>query len=115
MSDLINAIWGTAVRKTITLITGVTGAIIGVSTAWTTLGLPEIATKLYVLTVVAPIKTAQSATTQAVNQLLLAQLEAQLYAAQQDELKSPSPTVEQRITELQDQITALKAKIAATQ
>ena len=111
MNPFLKTIWGTGFRKMITTCTAVCALIVALPSAYVTLGLPEIATKPYVLQVVEPIKSAQSATTQAVNQLLLTQLESALYSAQQDQLKAPSQTVEQRIRELQEQIQQLKLSL----
>lgn len=109
-------LFGTATRRITTLcamVAAVCGAIVGVPPAWSALGLPEVASKVFVHAQVDPIKSAQADTSKAVNQLILTQLQSSLYAAQQDQIKAPSQTVNQRIQELQLQIQAVQSKITA--
>lgn len=117
MNPLLMSLWGTALRKAITSICGmiaaVGGAVIAVPPAWSSLGLPEVASKVFVHAQVDPIKSAQADTSKAVNQLILTQLESSLYAAQQDAIKAPSQTVDQRIQDLQSQIQSIQSKISA--
>ena len=94
-------------------IAGTAAGIVAINQAWSTLGLPEVATKPYVHEQVDPLKLAQADTTRAVYQLSLAQLQSSLYAAQQDQLKAPSETVTQRIGELQQQINQVQSKLNA--
>ena len=79
MEPLLNAIWGTGLRKTVTSI--------------------------------CTIHLAQAATTKAVYQLTMIQLQNQLYQAMKDKVSAPSPTVDQQIEVLQDQIRDLQTKI----
>lgn len=95
------------------MIAALSGAIVAVPPAWSALGLPEFASKMFVHLQVDPIKVAQAQTTQAINQLNLTQLQSSLYAAQQDMTKAPSATVQQRIEDLQQQIAQTQAKITS--
>lgn len=117
MSPLLESLWGDGYRKTFTTICAtiatVAGAVVAVPPAWSALGLPEVASKMFVHTQVDPLKVAQNQTGQAVNQLIMTQLQSSLYAAQQDQIRAPSQTVEQRIQELQQQIQTTQAKINA--
>jgi len=115
METLVTQIWGTLLRKTLTsiaaTIAAVAGAIVAVPPAWSALGLPEFASKVFVHEQVDPVKVAQAETTRAVNHLLLEQLRSSLYAAQQDQQKAPSATVDQRIQELQQEIQQTQTKL----
>jgi hypothetical protein len=122
MNPVADFFWGTWLRKAIVSVCGViaaiSGAVVAIPPAWSTLGLPEVASKTFVNQTLKPIMDdnakihlAQATTAQAVNQLLLAQYQAQLYQAQKDKVAAPSPTVDQRIEELQQQIAAIQAKI----
>ena len=118
-----NVFWSTNLRRTVTsvfsLIAAIAGSVVSVPPAWTAMGLPEVASKVFVLVKIQEnidpmLKTesklliAQAQTTQTLNQIYLSQLQSSLYAAQQDEQKAPSHTVEQRIEELQQQIKDLQ-------
>lgn len=111
-----NVFWSTSLRRTVTsiaaLITAIASSIVAVPPAWTALGLPEVASKTYVHSEVEPVRLAQSDTTRAVYLLTLNQLQSSLYAAQQDQIKNPSATVDQRVQDLKSQIDAIQAKIA---
>lgn len=115
MDPLTTFLWGSGLRKTITSICGmiaaIAGAVVAVPPAWSALGLPALASQTFVHSLVDPMQTAQNQTTQAINQLLLNQLQQQLYQAQQDQAKTPSATVDQRIQQLQQQIQQTQAKI----
>jgi len=117
MNDLIAALWGTSLRKSITsilaLITATATAIVAVPPAWEAMGLPEAASKTFVHEQVDPVKLIQVDTARAINTLALNQLQSSLYAAQQDMAKAPSATVQQRINDLQRQISDIQAKINA--
>ncbi len=110
-------IWGTRLRRTLTsifsLIAASCGAIVAVPPAWSGLGLPEVASKVFVHQVVDPVRLAQADTTKAVYLLTLQQLQSSLYAAEQDKAKSPSHTVDERIDELTQQIQQTQAKLNA--
>ncbi|HMG78731.1 MAG TPA: hypothetical protein VK591_08615 [Xanthobacteraceae bacterium] len=122
MNPIVAFFWGSGLRKAIVSICGVVaaiaGAVVAIPPAWSTLGLPEVASKTFVNATLQPIlddnakiHVTQATTAQAVNQLLLAQYQAQLYQAQKDKIAAPSPTVDQRIEELQQQIATIQAKI----
>jgi hypothetical protein len=117
MEAVKDAVWGTLLRKSLTAffstIAAIAAAVVAVPPAWTAIGLPEVASKMFVHEQVDPIKTAQTDTTRAVWSLSLAQLQSSLYAAQQDKIKAPSATVDQRIQDLQQQIQQVQAKISA--
>jgi len=117
MNDLLAAIWGTNLRRTATsilaLITATATAVVAVPPAWQAMGLPEVASKVFVHEQVDPVKLIQMDTAKAVDLLSLNQLKSSLYSAQQDMAKAPSPTVQQRIDDLKQQITDLQAKINA--
>lgn len=61
--DIASTVWGTSVRKRITVtfgsITAVAGAIVAVPPAWSQLGLPEMASKMYVERTLQPLRLAQ--------------------------------------------------------
>src|ERR1700719_972043 len=114
MNVMWNVFWSTNLRRTVTsvfsLIAAIAGSVVSVPPAWTAMGLPEVASKVFVLVKIQEnidpmLKTesklliAQAQTTQTLNQIYLSQLQSSLYAAQQDEQKAPSHTVEQRIEE----------------
>lgn len=113
---MFNFFWSTNLRRTATsifaLITAAATSIVAVPPAWTAMGLPEVASKAFVHSEVDPVKVAQSDTTRAVYLLTLNQLQSSLYAAQQDQIKSPSATVDQRVQDLKGQIDAIQAKLA---
>ena len=76
MGALIEALWGTSLRKTITsiaaTIAAISGAVVAVPPAWTAIGLPEVATRQWAKNeIYAPIKSAQSMTTRQVIDLQL--------------------------------------------
>jgi hypothetical protein len=112
---LVTFLWGSGLRKTITSISGmiaaIAGAVVAVPPAWSALGLPAVASQVFVHSLVDPLQIAQNQTTDAINQLLLSQLQGQLYQAQQDRAKAPSATVDQRIQQLEQQIQQTQAKI----
>jgi hypothetical protein len=122
MNSILDFAWGSGLRKAITsicaLIASVSGAVVAIPPAWSALGLPVLASQTFVNETLRPIQDdsakmhlAQATTAQAVNQLLLAQYQAQLYQAQKDKVAAPSSTVDQRIEELQQQIAAIQVKI----
>jgi hypothetical protein len=122
MNPILDFAWGSGLRKALTsicaMIAAIGGAVVAIPPAWSALGLPVLASQTFVNETLKPIQDdsakmhlAQASTAQAVNQLLLAQYEAQLYQAQKDKVAAPSPTVDQRIDELQQQIAAIQAKI----
>ena len=117
MLDIVATAWGTGLRKGITLTAGtlsaVGAAVTTVPPAWSALGLPEAASKAYVHERVEPLRMAQTATATAVDRLLKSQLETQLYAAQQDPAAKTSPTVQQRVQELQQQIDDVARRLNA--
>ena len=100
------------------MIAAVAGAVVAVPPAWEAMGLPEVASKVFVSEKIKPIEEdskqihlAQAATTKAVYQLTMIQLQNQLYQAMKDKVSAPSPTVDQQIEVLQDQIRDLQTKI----
>ncbi len=115
--DLKTIFWSSGFRKTLTsifsLIAAGAGAIVAVPPAWSALGLPEAASKMFVRGQVDPIKLAQADTTKAVYLLTLQQLQSSLYAAELDKAKAPSGTVDARINDLQQQIQQTQAKLNA--
>src|SRR5579872_2303422 len=124
MPTLHGLVWSTALRKTVTasaaMVAAVAGAIVAVPPAWSAMGLPELASKFYVMETVKPIRKetkevqlAQAETTRALYQLQLQSLQGSLYAAQQDHDKAPSQTVDQRIQELQQEIQQVQTKLNA--
>ncbi len=112
---LMDTLWGTWLRRTITSIAGtvaaVAGAIVAVPPAWTAMDLPEVATKHFVHGEVSPLKLSQADTTKAVLQLQLQNLRSSLYAAKLDQQKAPSVTVDQRVQDLEQEIQAVQSKI----
>jgi hypothetical protein len=115
---MLNLLWGTGFRRTLTsffsLIAASAGAVVAVPPAWEAMGLPEVASRAYVHKRVHPIEVAQAQTTQAVNQLLLSNLQSSLYAAQRDMQTSPSQTVQERIDGLARQIKETEDKLKET-
>jgi hypothetical protein len=119
-----NVFWSTNLRRTatsiFTLIAALCGAVVGVGPAMSKLAdWQPLALKTYVLESIqsktdpmlqteSKLLIAQAQTTATLNQIYLSQLQASLYAAQQDEQKAPSHTVEQRVDELQQQIKDLQ-------
>lgn len=111
---ILTALWGTPSRRittACTMVAAVCGAIVGIPPAWTAVGLPEVATRVFVHEQVDPVRLAQADTTRAVYQLTLSNLESSLYAAQQDQQKAPSQTVDQRVQELKSEIDRVQSKI----
>jgi hypothetical protein len=123
METLLSTFWGNGWRKTITsflaLITATATAIVAVPPAWSALGLPEVASKLFVLDRIqekidpmlqteSKLLVAQAQQSSTLNQILLSQLQSSLYSAQQDMKVAPSQTVQQRIDDLQRQIQNLQ-------
>ncbi len=121
--NLTTILWGSGLRKTATsicsLIAAAAGAVVAVPPAWSALGLPEIASRVFVLDHVqktinpilqteAKLLVAQAQTTTALNQILLTQLQSSLYAAQRDMAAAPSQTVQERIDSLNRQIHDLQ-------
>ncbi len=121
--NLTTILWGSGLRKTATsicsLIAAAAGAVVAVPPAWSALGLPEIASRVFVLDHVqktinpmlqteAKLLIAQAQTTTALNQILLTQLQSSLYAAQRDMAAAPSQTVQERIDSLNRQIHDLQ-------
>jgi hypothetical protein len=116
MGTIGNFIWGSPVKRLTTICTAiaaVAGVVVAVPPAWSALGLPEIASKVFVHTQVDPLKTAQADTTKAVYQLQLSNLQSSLYAAKLDQQKAPSQTVDERIQDLTQQIQDTQAKLNA--
>lgn len=71
MQAIITALWGTSLRKAITAlaatISAICGAIVALPPAWSSMGLPELATRQWTRAeIYQPIKTAQSSTTRQV-------------------------------------------------
>ena len=118
-------LWGSTARQITTvcaMIAAIGGAIVAVPPAWDAMALPEIASRMFVLQTVKPIKDdaaaihlAQIATTKAIQELTVIQLQSQLYQAEKDRSAAPSPTVDQQITTLTGQIQSLQSKINAPQ
>jgi hypothetical protein len=115
--------WSTNLRRTATsffaLIAAIAGSIVSVPPAWTAMGLPEVASKIYVhdriqdktdpmLQTESKLLVAQAQQQQTLNQILLSQLQSSLYAAQRDMTTSPSQTVQARIDDLNRQIHDLQ-------
>lgn len=133
MMELLNLLWGTGIRRTITAVCGTAAAMAGAVTtvppAWHQMGLPEVATKAHVAQAIddklkpfvddnKAIHTSQAETTQSVERLLRfqqrsykSQLEDRLYQAEQDPAAAASPTVQQRIRDLKAQIEDVTKKI----
>jgi hypothetical protein len=120
---MLDALWNTRGRKltsAATVIAAVCGAIVGVGPAFSKLlDWQPVALKTFVLETIqartdpmlqteSKLLIAQAQTTATLNQIYLSQLQASLYAAQQDQQKAPSHTVDQRIEELQQQIKDLQ-------
>ena len=115
---LLTTVWGSTPRKITTVLSviGVAcGTVAAIPPAWSALELPVIATHLFVNHQIEPIRLAQADTTRAVWQLQLQNLQSSLYAAKIDQQKAPSPTVDQRIDALQQEIQRTQAKINAGQ
>ena len=123
MNILLNALWGTSVRK---WITSTCGAILGLAAvasqvivpAYTYYELPVAASQRYVEKRIAPVEVAQanigaaqSHQNVAIDQLLLFQLNQQLRDAQKDPAAESSPIVQQSIRAIQEQIAATQARI----
>jgi len=120
---MLNFLWNTRARRLSTaagLLAALCGLIVGIGPATSKLlDLQPIALKTYVLDSIqskidpmlqteSKLLIAQAQTTSTLNQIYLSQLQASLYAAQQDEQKAPSHTVQQRIDDLQQQIKDLQ-------
>ncbi len=118
MATIGSIVWGTGLRKSVTatagMISAVAVAVVAVPPAWSALGLPEVASKVFVHQQVDPVKLAQADTTRAVYQLQLQNLESSLYAAQKDQVTAPSQTVADRIQDLQQQIQQVQSKLNGT-
>ncbi len=111
MMNIGELLWSTGLRKALTLLTALCGAVVAMPPAWTMIGLPEPASKVFVHEQVNPLKTAQADTTKAVWQLQLQNLRSSLYAAKLDQQKAPSPTVDQRVQDLEQEIQQTQTKI----
>jgi aminopeptidase N len=96
----------------------IAGLIVSVPPAWSSLGLPEAASRAYVLdkldTRVKPLEVAQNTTTAAVDRLVLIQLKQSLYDAQKDPAASTSPIVQERIAEITAEINRTEARVNAS-
>jgi cell division protein FtsL len=119
-----NVFWSTNLRRTATsifaLITALASSIVAVPPAVAIVSdWQPVAFKTFVLETIqsktdpmlqteSKLLIAQAQTTATLNQIYLSQLQASLYAAQQDQQKAPSHTVDQRIEELQQQIKDLQ-------
>lgn len=114
---LLTLLWGSQAKKITTVCTAlaaVFGVIVGIGPALSALdGWNPLASKWYVDTKVHPVELAQADTTRAVDRLLLQQLQSSLYAAKLDQQKAPSQTVDERVDQLQREITQTQAKINA--
>ncbi len=107
------------------MVAAIAGAVTAVPPAWSAPGLPEAATRWYVLdriknTVDPMLQTeskllvAQAQQQQTLNLILLSQLQSSLYAAKKDMAASPSDTVQARIEDLQRQIQALQMQAGSS-
>ena len=91
-----NTFWSTNLRRTATsifaLIAAMAGSVASVPPAWTAMGLPEVASKIYVhdriqdktdpmLQTESKLLIAQAQQQQTLNQILLSQLQSSLYSA----------------------------------
>ena len=118
-----NVFWSTNLRRTATsffaLIAAMAGSIVSVPPAWTAMGLPEVASKVFVhdqiqtktdpmLQTESKLLIAQAQTASTLNQILLQQLQSSLYAAEKDMAAAPSQTVQERIDALKKQIADLQ-------
>ncbi len=111
MNLVLNLVWGSTIRKAASIVAAVFGAMVAVTTAWSSWDLPVPAMRAWVAEKIRPVQMAQADTTKAVWQLQLQSLQSSLYAAKTDQQKAPSPTVDQRIQDLEQQIEQTKAKI----
>lgn len=115
MEQFWATIWGTRLRKILTSVSLIAGAVAAVPpAAAVVLEWQPLAFKSYVNGKVDPIRLAQADTTKAVYLLTLQQLQSSLYAAEQDKAKAPSQTVDERINDLQQQIQQTQTKLNAT-
>jgi hypothetical protein len=118
-----NVFWSTNLRRTATsffaLIAAMAGSVVSVPPAWTAMGLPEVASKVFVhdqiqtktdpmLQTESKLLVAQAQQQQTLNQILLSQLQSSLYSAQRDMASAPSDTVRARIDDLNRQIRDLQ-------
>ena len=123
MNELLATIWGNGWRKALTsflaTVTAAATAVVAVPPAWEAMGLPEVASKVFVqasvqekinpmLQTESKLLVAQAQTTSTLNQILLQQLQSSLYSAQKDMASAPSQTVQERIDELNKQIHDLQ-------
>jgi hypothetical protein len=122
-NDLLMTFWGSACRKTLTsffaTVTAIATAVVAVPPAWSALGLPEVASRVFVLEKIqakidpmlkteSQLLVAQAQQQQTLNQILISQLQSSLYAAKRDMANAPSQTVQDRIDALQRQIDDLQ-------
>jgi hypothetical protein len=129
MGQLTALIWGSGLRKTLTsfvaFVAAAAGAVTAVPPAWSSMGLPEVAFKTYVMAAIqakidpmlqteSKLLVAQAQQQQTLNQILLSQLQSSLYSAQHDMQVAPSDTVRQRIDDLQRQIQALQTQTGSS-
>jgi len=120
---MLNLLWGNNWRKSLTsiisLIAATAGAVVAVPPAWEAMGLPEVASRVFVagkiqekidpmLQTESKLLIAQAQTTTTLNQILLQQLQSSLYSAQKDMTTAPSQTVQERIDDLNKQIHDLQ-------
>jgi polyhydroxyalkanoate synthesis regulator phasin len=119
---MLNFLWGSYFRKLTSIfsfLVAFSGSIIGVPLAWSAIGLPEVASKMFVhdkileitnpmLQTEAKLLIAQQQQQSTLNQILLQQLQSSLYSAEKDMAASPSQTVQERIDALKKQIQDLQ-------
>lgn len=115
MITIVDLVWSTPARKWITstagAISAVAIAITSVPPAWSRLGFPHPASTEYVDSVVDPIKTAQNQTAQSVDRLTLVILQQNLAAAKADPALPASPTIQQRVRDLEQQINEVVRRL----
>ena len=109
MQALISALWGTSFRKAVTsvaaAISAVCGAVLALPSAWSAVGLPEVATRQWTRAeIYQPIKTAQSSVTNQVIDLQidlangkLDQLENSRVQLEIEKLKVPDGEIKARV------------------
>jgi len=92
-------------------IAGTAVAITAIPPAWSALDLPLPVSRQYVDHSVEGVQVSQYATSTALDQLLLYQLNQQLAEALHDPAAATSPIVQERIAEIRAQIAATQARI----
>jgi hypothetical protein len=112
MNPLIFAFWGTSFKKWVTstcatLVTVATAVTMVIVPAWSALDLPVPAFKKDLR----PILLTQSQQNVSIDQILLLELYRQLNDAQKDPAAGTSPIVQQRIRDIQAEITKTQDRI----